>query len=70
MKDYTKALVFCVCLITVAYLWGVALGRRSVSDRQPVRIVIPTCEELDSYGYDGLATCVNNKGELVSPGTN
>jgi hypothetical protein len=32
-------------------------------------IVVPTCAELDTYGYDGDASCWDSDGELVHPGS-
>jgi hypothetical protein len=38
----------------------------TTSTSQPV--VIPTCYELDTYGYTGQASCVNSEGRIVRPG--
>jgi len=31
-------------------------------------VVLPTCAELDSYGYDGLASCIDETGHILTPG--
>ena len=38
--------------------------------RDPNVVVIPTCAELDTYGYDGTMSCLNPDGEIVRPGGN
>lgn len=71
MKD--RILPYLIAVIMgLFYLVGFSMGRDSVPTPDPTRetIVIPTCSELDSYGYDGLATCINDKGDPVTPGSN
>lgn len=38
--------------------------------REPMVVVVPTCAELDTYGYDGSISCVNTNGEIIRPGEN
>jgi hypothetical protein len=38
--------------------------------REPMVVVVPTCAELDTYGYDGSISCINKDGEIVRPGGN
>lgn len=61
------------------FLFGLVLTfvRLSIWPPEPQQItveldgqymVIPTCAELDSIGYDGLATCIDADGKLVTVG--
>ena len=33
-------------------------------------VVVPLCVDLDSAGYDGLYSCIDQDGEIVRPGEN
>lgn len=42
----------------------------SIDNDKCENIVLPTCAELDSYGYDGLASCIDESGHILTPGDN
>lgn len=31
-------------------------------------IVLPTCKELNDVGYDGLSSCTDENGKILTPG--
>ena len=55
------------------FLWlvfvGVCILLLDARDEPEEKIVVvPTCAELDNYGYDGSISCLNLDGEIVRPG--
>lgn len=55
------------CLLIIALDVDRVRGRVSALEDQPP-VVLPTCAELDALGYDGLASCIDGDGRIVTPG--
>jgi hypothetical protein len=64
MKDLAIVILVTVFLISSTFA---AVSLYFVLN-EPQVVVVPTCAELDTYGYDGNISCLNSDGEVVKPG--
>ena len=49
--------------LLIGYIVGFIAG--GIAADTVVRV--PTCEELESYGYDGASSCVDQGGDILTP---
>ena len=73
IRELAAYVAWGIALLFLAIVVGIATGVTKAIVAEALRpktevIVVPTCAELDSYGYDGLADCIGPDGNLTGPG--
>lgn len=69
-ENLIVALVAAAVLIVGLFASAVYLAHQRDDAQAKLRAQpeIPTCEQLDTEGYDGTASCIDDAGYLVAPG--
>lgn len=68
MSDF-KAFVY-VFLFSIFVMVTILLMVAYDAKDEEKLVVVPLCVDLDSAGYDGLYSCIDQDGEIVRPGEN
>lgn len=65
-KIFVGGFLFITYVCVVVLLLVASKNKEHYED--PMIVVVPTCAELDTYGYDGSISCINEDGKIVRPG--